>query len=225
MRILLIEDENKIANSIKKGLEQETFAVDMAFNGNDGFDLASGEEYDLIILDLMLPGMSGIDICRNLRKMGSSVPILMLTARGQIEDRVTGLDSGADDYLVKPFAFEELMARIRALIRRPRQSVGDMLRLEDLVVDTLKQEVRRGEKLINLTVKEFGLLEYLMRQKGRVVNKKQIIEHVWSYDSDILPNTVEVYIKYLRNKIDKPFSDKPELIKTIRGFGYKLGVM
>ncbi len=222
MRIIVVEDEHKIANSIKKGLEQESFAVDVAFTGTDGFGLITTEDYDLIILDLLLPGMSGIDICKKLRNAQNHTPILMLTAKGQIEDKVAGLNAGADDYLTKPFAFEELLARVRALIRRPKDSLGTILTFEDLTLDTQNYEVKRAGKLINLSNKEFALLEYLLRHKNKILKKDQIINHVWDYDADILPNTVEVYIGYLRNKIDKPFSDKKNLINTVRGFGYKI---
>jgi DNA-binding response OmpR family regulator len=223
MKVLVIEDEHKIANAIKHGLEQESFAVDVAYTGTDGFDLASTEEYDLIILDILLPGMDGIEICRKLRAQNIHSPILMLTAKGQIGDKVEGLDAGADDYVTKPFAFEELLARARALIRRPRNSVGNVLAVEDLSLDTISYEVKRGGKLVRLSTKEFALLEYLLRHPGQILKKEQIISHVWNYDADILPNTVEVYIGYLRNKIDKPFPNKPPLIHTVRGFGYKIG--
>jgi len=224
MRILVIEDEHKIANSIKQGLEQEAYAVDVVYNGNDGLDMASTEDYDTIILDLLLPGMDGITVCTKLRQESIHVPILMLTAKGELNDKVTGLNSGADDYLVKPFAFEELLARIKALTRRPKTSLTNRLNYQDLTLDTQTYEVKRGTNLIHLSRKEFALLEYLLRHPDTVVSKDQIINHVWDYDADILPNTVEVYIGYLRNKIDRPFSKKPTLINTIRGFGYKLGV-
>lgn len=217
MRILVVEDEHKIANSIKKGLEQESFAVDVAYTGNDGCDLASSENYDLLILDVMLPEISGIEICRRLRKENIHTPILMLTARGQVSDKVEGLNSGADDYLTKPFAFEELLARIKALSRRPKNSTGSIYIISDLSLNTLSYEVKRGDKKINLSSKEFALLEYLMRNADRVLSKEQIIEHVWDYDADVLPNTVEVFVGYLRNKLGKP-----DLIKTVRGFGYKM---
>ena len=218
-----MEDEHKIANSIKKGLEQESFAVDVAFEGNIGFDMASGEDYDLIILDILLPGMNGLEICKRLRAENIHTPVLMLTAKGQISDKVEGLNSGADDYLVKPFAFEELLARIRALTRRPKSSIGSLLFFEDLSLDTLSYEVKRGGQVINLSSKEFALLEFLLSHKNRILTKDQIINHVWNYDADVLPNTVEVYVGYLRGKIDKPFPGKPSLIKTVRGFGYRLG--
>lgn len=223
MRILVVEDEHKIANSIKRGLEQESYAVDVAFRGTDGYDLASTEEYDLIILDILLPEMSGIEICRKLRNEDNHIPILMLTAKGQTNDKVEGLDSGADDYVTKPFALEELLARVRALIRRPRASVGNILSIEDLSLNSVSFEVKRSNTLIQLSNKEFALLEYLLRHPDQILTKEQIIGHVWNYDADVLPNTVEVYIGYLRNKIDKPFPKKDSLIHTVRGFGYKVG--
>jgi len=222
MRILVIEDEHKIANSIKKGLEQEAFAVDVAYEGETGYDLASTEDYDAIILDLLLPGIDGMTICKKLREEKIHTPILILTAKGQLEDKIEGLNAGADDYLVKPFAFEELLARIRALTRRPKESFFGELTVKDLTLNSQTFEVRRGGKKIKLSKKEFSLLEYLMKHKGQVVSKDQIISHVWDYDADILPNTVEVYIGYLRNKIDRPFPKKPVLIHTARGFGYKI---
>lgn len=223
MRILVVEDEHKIANSIKKGLEQESFAVDVAFDGEEGFDLAASEEYDVIVLDLMLPKMGGVEICKSLRKDNIHTPILILTAKGELEDKVNGLNAGADDYLVKPFAFAELLARIKALSRRPKKTLDTKLKVKDLNLDTLNYSVTRSKKEINLSKKEFALLEYLMRHQGKVVTKDQIINHVWDYDADVLPNTVEVYVGYLRNKIDKPFKKNSELIHTIRGFGYKVG--
>lgn len=220
---MVVEDEHRIANSIKKGLEQERYAVDVAYNGTDGFDLGVTEEYDLIILDLMLPGMDGITICKTLREKHIHAPILVLTAKGQIQDKVEGLDSGADDYLTKPFSFEELLARVRALIRRPKNSLGTVLTVVDLQLNTKSYEVKRDGKIIQLSSKEFSLLEYLLRHSNQILTKEQIISHVWDYEADILPNTVEVYIRNLRNKIDRPFKNKKPLIQTVRGFGYKIG--
>ncbi len=222
MRILVVEDEHKIAQSIKKGLEQESYAVDLAFDGVEGLDLALSGEFDLIILDRLLPKMEGLEICKKIRQENIHIPVLILTAKGQVRDRVEGLDSGADDYLVKPFAFEELLARIRALTRRPSDSLGVILNFDDLSLNTSTYEVKRGDKLIKLSSKEYALLEFLMRHPNKILTKDQIISHVWNYDADVLPNTVEVYIGYLRNKVDKPFSVKA-LIHTIRGFGYRLG--
>lgn len=222
MRILVVEDEHKIANSIKKGLEQESYAVDVAYDGEYGYDLAATEDYDVIILDLMLPEMSGMEICRKLRENENHTPILILTARGQLDDKVEGLNAGADDYLVKPFAFAELLARIRALARRPKNNTGNVLKVGDLELNPVTFKVTRDGAEIDLTKKEFALLEWMMRHAGQVLSKEQLIQHVWDYNADILPNTVEVYIGYLRDKIDRPFEDKPQLIKTVRGFGYKL---
>lgn len=222
MNILLVEDEHKIAGAIKEGLQQEHFSVEVIYDGDGGLAAAQGGEYDMIILDRMLPGIDGLEICRSLRAQGIQTPILMLTAKGQIKDRVTGLNSGADDYLVKPFSFEELLARLRALLRRPQDNIGNLLQVEDLTIDTITYEVKRQGKRVHLSNTEYSLLEYLMRNYGRVLSKTNIINHVWDFDSDILPNTVEAYIGYLRNKIDRPFKGTP-LIQTIRGFGYKLG--
>jgi len=223
MKLLVVEDEHRIANSIKKGLEQERYSVDIAYTGIDGYDLASTEGYELIILDLTLPGLDGLEICKRLRKKEIHTPILILTAKGQIQDKVEGLDSGADDYLTKPFSFEELLARIRALSRRPKKSIPDIVIVEDMTLNPKTFEVKRGEDAIQLSSKEFSLLEYLMRHSRQILNKEQIINHVWNYEADILPNTVEVYIRNLRNKIDHPFRNKKSLIHTIRGFGYKFG--
>jgi len=222
MRILIVEDDHKICNAIKKGLEQESFACDVAFDGKEGFGQASTIEYDLIILDRMLPETDGLNICKALRNQGKHVPILILTAKDKIEDRVEGLDSGADDYLVKPFAFEELLSRVRALLRRPKKALDKILKVANLTLNPKTFEVKRGGKMIDLSNKEFALLEYLMRNPNQVLTKDNIISHVWDYDADILPNTVEVFIGYLRGKVDKPFRDK-SLIQTVRGFGYKIG--
>lgn len=223
MRILVVEDEHRIAHSLQKGLEQERFAVDVAYTGIDGYDLASSENYDLIILDIMVPGMDGIAICKELRKAKIHTPILLLTAKGQIQDKVMGLNSGADDYLTKPFSFEELLARVRALLRRKGTTVETVLTADDLTMDTSHFEVKRSGKIINLTSKEFSLLEFLLTKKNQIVTKEQLIQHVWNFDSDVLPNTVEVYIKKIRDKIDVLFPEKKQLIQTVRGFGYKLG--
>lgn len=222
MRILVIEDEHKIANGIKKGLQHESFAVDIAYNGTEGYDLASIEQYDVIVLDIMLPGMDGIEICKKLREQNIHTPILMLTAKSQIEDKVLGFNTGADDYLTKPFAFAELLVRIRALTRRPQNSTGTILKVADLTLDTINYEVKRAGIRIRLSNKEYALLEYLMSHKDQTITKEQIIQHVWDYDADVLPNSVEVYIRHLRKKIDEPHPEKP-LIHTVKGFsGYKL---
>jgi len=221
MRILVIEDEHKIARALKRALEQESYAVDVCFDGDEGYAMATTEPYDAMIIDRMLPGKyNGTDIVAEVRKESIHTPILLLTALGRTEDKTFGLDSGADDYVVKPFAIEELLARVRALMRRPNEQHAPVLKVADLELDPTEHIVKRHDKLIELTSKEFGLLEYLMRNKNRILTKEAIISHVWDYDADILPNTVEVYIKYLRTKIDKPF--KSDLIQTVRGFGYRL---
>lgn len=221
MRILVIEDEHKIARALKRALEQESYAVDVSYDGDDGYAMATTEPYDAMIVDRMLPGeYDGIGIVKAIRAQKIHTPVLFLTALGRTKDKTDGLDIGADDYLVKPFAIEELLARIRALLRRPSEQQQTILQAADLMLDAANFTVTRGDKPITLTTKEFGLLEYLMRNKGRILTKDTIIAHVWDYDADILPNTVEVYIKYLRNKIDKPF--KNNLIETVRGFGYRL---
>ena len=223
MKILLIEDEYKIARAVRHGLEQEHAVVEVCDDGPSGLAAAEGDDYDVIVLDRMLPGgMDGVEICERLRRAGNKTPILMLTAKAQIRDRVAGLNAGADDYLTKPFSFEELLARIRALMRRPQEAITNLLRVDDLTLDTVTYEVKRGAVVIDLTHTEYSLLEYLMRNAGRTLSKTTIINHVWDFDSDILPNTVEAYIGYLRNKIDKPFPAKRPHIRTVRGFGYKL---
>lgn len=223
MRILVIEDEQRIALALKKGLEQEHYTVDVVFDGQEGYDLASSESYDLLILDLMLPSMDGIAICTSLRSHKHMVPILMLTARGQTHEKVQGLDSGADDYLTKPFSFEELLARVRALTRRPNTTIESVLTLEDLTLNPQTFEAKRAGTLLQLSSKEFALLEYMMRHPNMILTKDQLISHVWSYESSILPNTVEASIRNLRKKIELPFPKLPYLIHTVRGFGYKLG--
>jgi len=221
MRILIVEDEHKIARALKKALEQETYAVDVAFDGDEGYAMATTEPYDVAIVDRMLPGdYDGVAIVKAMREEKIHTPVLFLSALGSVHDRTDGLDAGADDYLVKPFALEELLARVRALLRRPTEQQADIFTVGDLTLNTKTFTVERNGTLISLTSKEFALLEYLMRNQGRPLSKELIISHVWDYDADILPNTVEVYVKYLRNKIDAPFS-KP-LLQTVRGFGYKL---
>jgi DNA-binding response OmpR family regulator len=222
MRILVVEDEEKIARTIKRGLELKGFAVDMVHDGETGLGYAVDSDYDAIVLDRMLPGMDGVELCRKVRGEGVHTPILMLTARGTIGDKVEGLNSGADDYLVKPFSFEELTARLRALLRRPAAQTGTVLQVDDLRLDTANYAVTRGDKPVPLSSKEFSLLEYFMHHPGQVVTKDMIINHVWDEDAYVLPNTVEVYIGYLRNKIDRPFPKAKPLLHTLRGFGYKL---
>jgi DNA-binding response OmpR family regulator len=223
MRILIVEDEHKIASAIKRGLEQQAYAVDVSYDADDGLAMATTEPYDLIILDRMLPGsLDGIGILRALRDQNNHTPVLLLTAKDRVLDRAEGLNAGADDYLVKPFAFVELIARVRALLRRSPQAVSDTIEYDSLRLDTQNMLVERDGKHIQLTAKEFALLEYLLHNADRVISKEALMQHVWDYDADILPNTVEVYIGYLRNKIDKPFK-KPNLIHTRRGFGYYFG--
>lgn len=217
----MVEDDHTIAQAIKEGLEQEAFAVDVEYDGEAGYLAAGAEDYDLIILDVMLPGMGGLEVAAKLRAEANHTRILMLTAKDQVPDRVRGLNTGADDYMIKPFSFEELLARIRALLRRPNEALGEILKAGDLSLNTVTAEVKRGNKPIALSQKEFAVLEYLLRNKGKVLSKNNIMTHVWDFDADILPNTVEVFIKYLRDKIDRPFK-APELIQTVRGFGYKV---
>lgn len=222
MKILVVEDEHRIARAIKEGLEQESYAVDVCYDGQEGYAAAEYGEYDLILLDVMLPGMDGMTVCKKLREAGVHTPILMLTAKNQNRDIVQGLDTGADDYLPKPFAFEVLLARIRALLRRPNETLTEELRADDLVLNVTTHAVTRAGKEIRLSAKEYALLEYMLRNKGRILSKNNMMTHVWDFDADILPNNVEVFIAYLRGKIDRPFKG-PNLIETVRGFGYRLG--
>jgi DNA-binding response OmpR family regulator len=221
MRVLIVEDEHKIARALKKALEQENHAVDVAYDGDEGYAMATTEPYDIAIIDRMIPGeYDGLAIVKAMREAKVHTPVLFLSALGSIGERTAGLDAGADDYLVKPFALEELLARVRALLRRPTEQQSTVLSAGDLTLNTVTYTVERAGKSIQLTSKEFALLEYMLRNQGRPLSKDVIISHVWDYDADILPNTVEVYIKYLRNKIDAPF--KSPLIHTARGFGYRL---
>ena len=221
MRILLVEDEKNVAAFIKKGLGEEAYTVDIAKDGNEGLLMATLADFDLIILDLMLPGINGIELCKNLRSKGIKKPILMLTAVDSVESKVEGLESGADDYLSKPFAFKELLARIKALLRR-MPDITSELSLDDLMIDLLARRVFRGKREIDLTQKEFSMLECLLRNKGRVLSRTQMIENIWGYDFAPGTNIVDVYIKSLREKIDTGFGKK--LIHTVRGFGYVLKV-
>lgn len=221
MRILVVEDEHKIARALKRALEQENYAVDVVYDGDEGYAMATTEPYDAAIIDRMIPGdYDGLAIVRQMRQNKIHTPVLLLTALGSVKDKTEGLDAGADDYLVKPFALEELLARVRALLRRPETAQSTVLTAGDLTLDTVNFDVKRAGQSINLTAKEFALLEYMLRNQNRPLSKDLIIQHVWDYDADVLPNTVEVYIKYLRSKIDAPF-DTP-LIHTLRGFGYKI---
>ena len=219
MRILVVEDDRKVANFIQSGLEQEGYAVDVLYDGNGAGEQAAVVDYDAVVLDVMLPGRSGFQVLRDLRARKPSLPVLILTAKDSIEERVVGLDAGADDYMGKPFALAELSARLRALLRRgaPRDNV---LRVADLEIDTISRTVRRAQRTIELKPKEYALLEYLMRNAGRPVTKSLIIEHVWDIHVDSVSNVVEVHINSLRNKIDRGFD--PPLIHTIRGVGYLL---
>lgn len=221
MRILIVEDERRLSNIIKKGFVEDGFAVDQAFDGEEGQYLAEGEEYDLIVLDIMLPKMDGLELCRQLRKQNIKTPVLMLTAKSTIEDKVAGLDSGADDYITKPFSFVEFRSRVHALIRRSHQETSPVLKIENLEVDPLKHIVKRDEKTINLTPKEFAILELLLRHRGEVVSRTMIIEHVWDYNFDGMSNVVDVFVVALRKKIDS--GSKKKLIQTIHGVGYKIG--
>jgi heavy metal response regulator len=218
MRLLIVEDERQIAAFLERGLKEEGYAVDVVHNGNDALDWAVAVEYDGIVLDVMLPGRDGFSVCRELRAQGNQTPILMLTARDTVDERVTGLDYGADDYLVKPFAFKELVARLRAITRRQADAHSVELQVGDLVLNTLTHIAQRGERRIELTAKEYSLLEYLMRNPNRVLSRTQIGEHVWNLDFVSESNVVDVYIRYLRRKVDDGFDHK--LIKTMRGSGY-----
>lgn len=221
MRILVVEDERKIARALALALKNEKYAVDICFDGTEAFAMATAIDYDLIILDRMIPGdYDGITLTKKLRNLENKTPVLLLTALSSVQDKTHGLDSGADDYLTKPFALDELLARVRALLRRPKTIAENTLKVADLSLDPILHTVKRSNSAIELTNKEFSLLEYLMRNKNRPVSKEQIIEHVWDFEADILPNNIEVYISYLREKIDKPFDKK--LIQTVRGVGYKI---
>ncbi|BCV21732.1 response regulator transcription factor [Moorella sp. Hama-1] len=220
MRILIVEDETTLANTLARCLREEGYAADIAYDGEEGVAFAETVIYDLIILDLMLPRLDGMEVIRRLRNERIQAPVLMLTARDTVADKVRGLDAGADDYLTKPFALAELLARVRALLRRESENKSTVLQVGDLTMDTVSRQVRRGEKEINLTNKEYALLEYLMRNPNRVLNRTQIAEHVWDYDFSGMSNIVDVYIRYLRRKIDDNF--EPKLLYTIRGSGYSL---
>jgi len=218
--ILVVEDDRKVAEFLRKGLQEEGHAVDLAHDGEDGLYLATTNQYDIVILDVMLPKKDGMGVLSELRGHGTSTPVLMLTARDSLEDKIQGLDRGADDYLIKPFAFAELLARIRAILRRGKPERLVKLTAADLTLDPVTREVQRSDEDIDLTNKEYALLEYLLRNKGQVLTRSLISEHVWGYQFDTGTNIVSVYVKYLRNKIDSGFEKK--LIHTVRGVGYVL---
>jgi DNA-binding response OmpR family regulator len=220
MRILIVDDDRRLCTVIKRGLLEEAYAVDLAYDGEEGEYLAEVNQYDLIILDIMLPNKNGIEVCQELRAKKISIPVLMLTAKDTVEDRVRGLDTGADDYLIKPFAFGELLARIRALLRREGMSKSPELQVGDLTLNTLTRQVWRAQRPIELTTKEYVILEYFMRHPNVVVTRTMIEEHAWDYDFDSLSNLVDVYIRRLRRKID--IDGKDSLIQTVRGAGYRL---
>lgn len=220
MRILVIEDEKKVADFIKRGLKEEGYAVDVALDGEEGYFQAKEISYDLILLDLMLPKLDGLSLCRKLRQENIQTPLIMLTAKDSVTDKVTGLDSGADDYLTKPFSFEELLARIRAVLRKGNSQQPTQLQVADLVLDLVTHKVHRNGEEIILTAKEYALLEYFMRNAGAVITRTMISEHVWDINFDTFTNVIDVYVNYLRNKIDKGHNTK--LIHTIRGRGYIL---
>ena len=220
MRALVVEDESKMAALLRRGLQEEGFAVDIAANGEDGSWLGTENDYDVILLDVMLPDVDGFEVCRRLRAADRWAPILMLTARDGVQDRVAGLDAGADDYLTKPFSFDELLARVRALLRRGPSERPPVLTVGDLVLDPATRRVSRGGKEIDLTPKEFGLLDLFLRHPGEALSRTRILEHVWDFAYDGDSNVVDVYVRYLREKVDRPFGRRS--IETVRGVGYRL---
>jgi DNA-binding response OmpR family regulator len=220
MRVLVIEDETKVGSFIKRALEEESYAVDLCEDGAKGLEMALATDYDLLVVDVMLPSMSGLDVVKNVRHERIHTPVLILSAQSQIDQRVKGLDAGADDYLTKPFAIDELLARVRALLRRGATESPGILQVDDLLLNPATRDVTRGGQRIELTLKEYALLEYLMRHAGRVLTRPMISEHVWNQDFDTFTNVIDVYVNYLRNKIDRGRTKK--LIHTIRGSGYML---
>jgi two-component system OmpR family response regulator len=220
MRILVVEDETKMAGLLRRGLTEEGYSVEIAANGTDGLWAATENDYDAVVLDLMLPDLTGLDVCRQLRARGRWAPVLVLTARDAVPDRVAGLDAGADDYLVKPFAFSELFARLRALVRRGPSERPPALVVGDLTLDPAGRDVARDGRRVELTAKEFALLEYLMQHVGEVLTRTRILEHVWDFAYEGDSNVVDVYVRYLRDKVDRPFGRRS--IETVRGVGYRL---
>ncbi len=220
MRVLVVEDQERINSFICKGLKEQGFVVDTTDNGDDGYALAITEPYDAIVLDIMLPGRDGLSILKNLRKRDNAVPVILLTARAELDERLEGLNLGADDYLTKPFYIEELIARLHTVVRRASGEPSHLLKADDLVMDLVQHTVRRGGEEINLSMREFSLLEFLMRSPGRVLSRMQICEHVWNYNFDPDTNLVDVYIQRIRKKIDKEFDSK--LVETVRGVGYRI---
>jgi DNA-binding response OmpR family regulator len=221
VRILVAEDDRPVASFLKKGLEAEHYAVDIVPDGEEALYMAEEYDYDLLLLDLVLPKIDGLQVLRQIRTRKKNLPVLILTGRTRVEDRVNGLDIGADDYMTKPFAFRELTARVRALLRRGNSPADFTLQVEDLEMNLVERTVRRGERRIELTPKEFALLEYLMRNQGRAVSRPMIIEHVWNFSFDTMTNVVDVYINYLRKKVDE--GTERRLIHTVRGVGYRIG--
>ncbi|AEE15077.1 two component transcriptional regulator, winged helix family [Thermodesulfobium narugense DSM 14796] len=220
MRLLIVEDEKTLANLIKKGFEEEGYAVDVTYNGEDGLFFAKNNIYDAIVLDIMLPIIDGISLLKELREQNISTPVIILTAKDSVKDKVLGLDSGSDDYLTKPFSFEELLSRVRALIRRRFATSSPIIKISDLVIDTAQKTIKRGNKRIDLSAKEYALLEYLALNKNKVISRTSIIEHLYDEDFDLYSNVIDVFINRIRNKIDKDFDKK--LIHTYRGIGYSL---
>ncbi|MBC8414052.1 MAG: response regulator transcription factor [Nitrospira sp.] len=218
MRLLIVEDEKDLANVMKKGLQEQSFTVEAAYDGNEGLYMAENYEFDAIILDIMLPGMDGLTLLKKLRTSGRTVPVILLTARGDVEDRIAGLNIGADDYLPKPFEFSELLARLRAVIRRNKGHSASLLALGDLEVDVNAHEVTRDGREIHLSAKEYMILEYFLLNIGRIISRSELIAHVYGTDFDLDSNVIDVYINYVRNKVDKGFTKK--LIHTVRGSGY-----
>lgn len=222
MRILIIEDEHKIAQTLKQALERENYHVDISYDGDDGYSLAITKTYDLAIIDNVIPGnYNGVAIIKAMREAKIHTPVIILSDKNAPMGKAAEIDSGADDYLEKPFALQDLLTKMRELLRKPNETKETILTAGDLSLNTVTYEVRRADKLISLTGKEFALLEFLLRNQGRPVNKETIISHVWDYEADVLPNTVEVYMKYIRQKIDEPF-EGTQLIQTARGFGYRI---